>query len=75
MRVSVRPEVGMDDTDSSEKKYWLTPSRIIGLVVFGLALLHPFTRVVALGYAVGRVLVWCIRTAVTGSSSTDKSDD
>jgi hypothetical protein len=51
--------------------HWLTPGRAIGLAVFVLALFHPLTRVIALGYGIGWSIVECVRAARRASKSTD----
>jgi hypothetical protein len=65
----------MEDQNSPGGARWLTWGRAIGLAVFGLALFHPVTRVIALGYGIGWVLVECVRAAQRTLKPTDKSGD
>ena len=65
----------MEDQNSPDGVRWLTWGRAIGLAVFGLALLHPVTRVIALGYGFGWVLVECMRAAQRAFKPPDKSGD
>jgi len=63
----------MTDQNNAERARWLTPSRLIGFAVFGLALLHPLTRLFALGDGFGWVLVECWRGA--NRATRPKDDD
>lgn len=65
----------MTDHDNPGWLQWLTWGRGIGLAVFVLALLFPFTRLLALGYGIGWVIVECFRGAQRALKPTDKDND
>lgn len=64
----------MDDQNRPAGARWLTWGRAIGLAIFGLALFRPVTRVIALGYGFGWVLVECMRAAQRASKPTDRAE-
>lgn len=50
-------EALMTDQPIPARSQWLTWGRIIGVVVFVLGLFYPPTRLLALGYGIGWVIV------------------
>ena len=54
---------------------WLTWGRLIGFVIFGLCLFNPTTRLLALAYGIGWVVVECVRIVSRSSGPTDKGGD
>lgn len=65
----------MTDQHSPGGPEWLTWGRGISLAVFVLAVSYPLTRLLALGYGIGWVLVECARAALRALKPTDKDGD
>ena len=65
----------MTDQPIPARSQWLNWGRIIGVVVFVLGLLYPPTRLLALGYGIGWVVVECFRSAQRALKATEKRSD
>ncbi len=51
---------------------WLTWGRLVGFAIFGLCLLYPISRMLALAYGVGWLAVECVRYLARSNKPTDE---